>query len=113
ANCSGNFPYGTTVNGPDLGRTSRVGTYPANPWGLYDMHGNVFQWCEDYYDGTFYAKRDIKDPVNLNKPETERRVLRGRSWLSSAGGCRAAFRLGRRPAEGGLSFGFRVSFRLD
>jgi len=72
ANCNGNYPYGTTTEGPYLGRTCAVdftndGKHAPHPWGLMHMHGNVYQWCEDYYDQT-----------NM------RRVLRGGSWCDYA-----------------------------
>ena len=66
ANFNGNYPFGKGEKGPYLGRTTKVGSYPPNKLGLYDMHGNVWQWCEDLYDPT--------GPLALA------RVLRGGSW---------------------------------
>ena len=97
------FPCGDELAAADaninttLDRTSAVGSYPANPFGLYDMVGNVYEWCADYYDPKYYINSPNKDPQNLEKAEA--RVLRGGSWGYNPGYCRAACRLGVRPAS--------------
>ena len=68
------------------GRTHAVGTRKPNGWGLYDLHGNTWQWCQDYYEGNYYASEDNKD--RLNTKITSSRVLRGGSWDSDAVSCR-------------------------
>jgi formylglycine-generating enzyme required for sulfatase activity len=113
ANCNGHFPYGTEEKGPYQKGTTPVGKYAANRWGLYDMHGNAWEWCEDYYDKDFYAHSPLKDPINTRKGSEEHRLLRGGSWDHGAELCRAACR-GRNCASycsGGC--GFRVALRLD
>jgi formylglycine-generating enzyme required for sulfatase activity len=68
----------------------RVGSKPANPFGLYDMHGNLFEWCEDLYAARRYANPDVENPsAVLNDPP---RVLRGGDWFGNALRCRSAFR---------------------
>ena len=75
ANCNGNFPYGTDKKGPYLEKTTHVGKYPANAWGLHDMHGNVWEWCAYWYGD--YPNGAIRDPEGVSNGEL--RVLRGGS----------------------------------
>jgi formylglycine-generating enzyme required for sulfatase activity len=113
ANCDGNCPYGTSDKGPDKGRTTKVGEYGENKWGLCDMHGNVNQWCEDYY-GPYNDDLKSSDPLQSVKYGEGRCVSRGGCWFSNAEFCRAAFR-GNRADPGVHSeyMGFRVAFRID
>jgi formylglycine-generating enzyme required for sulfatase activity len=103
ANFNGTNPYGDAAKGPNLQRTTKVGSYEANAWGLYDMHGNVLQWCKDWYD---------KDYQNQDKKDTSQRVARGGGWFVGAPACRAACRLSVDPAARGSGLGFRVVVRL-
>ena len=88
ANCDGEVPFGTDEKGPCLGKTSPVKSYPANPWGLYDMHGDVFEWLLDYYGD--YPTGTVVDPTGAKDPSY--RVTRGGSWSVLARFCRSAFR---------------------
>jgi formylglycine-generating enzyme required for sulfatase activity len=112
ANCNGNFPYGTPEKGPYLERPCAVGSYRPNAFGLYDMHGNILQWCQDWYAPSC---DDLpgKDPVRVNIGPEATRVLRGGLWFSYARYCRAAFRDRRVPGKRDGSLGFRVAFLLD
>jgi formylglycine-generating enzyme required for sulfatase activity len=86
----------------------RVGQKLGNPWGLFDMHGNVREWCEDMYQNKFSAKRD---PA-LTK-EDALRVLRGGAWSDTALQCRAASRDWSSPASAARTFGFRIVREAD
>jgi formylglycine-generating enzyme required for sulfatase activity len=106
ANFDGDAPYGEAPKGPNLKRTCKVGSYRPNAWGLYDMHGNVEQFCEDWYQED-YHKDKKRDPKGPKKGES--RVLRGGLWTSGAEYCRAARRTGV-PLDSHVNrWGFRVA----
>jgi len=111
ANCSTFLPYGTEIRATHLSeRTSIVGSYPPNAWNLHDMHGNVWEWCADWY-GDYLPGG--KDPVG---PRTGAyRMVRGGAWDFFAVQCRAAYRARYEPSDRNSdSLGFRpalVSYR--
>ncbi len=110
ANFDGNNPYfDKDGKGEFRAKTTPVKKFKANPWGLHDMHGNLWQWCEDWYGD--YPDGDITDPTGTETGT--RRVLRGGSWFDLARGCRAANRDRVEPASRDDSFGFRLALRLD
>ena len=84
--------------------THAVGGKGANAWGLHDMHGNVWEWCGDWYGG--YASMPTNDPQGPSSGSS--RVLRGGSWCIGARGCRSAYRDRREPGCRIGSLGFRV-----
>jgi formylglycine-generating enzyme required for sulfatase activity len=93
-------------SGPS-GQTSVVGGYQANPWGLFDTHGNVWEWCLDSWDGvTPYNPSAVSDPYMTIGAA---RLLRGGSWLDSAFFCRSAVRGVLVPATVRSWIGFRVT----
>jgi formylglycine-generating enzyme required for sulfatase activity len=106
ANFVGDFPYGDGAKGPNLGRTCEVGSYQANNFGLFDMHGNVMEWCRDWYDDDYYAASARKDPTGPT--EGSWRVLRGGMWGYGASSCRTAKRIGREGGYHDYDTGFRV-----
>jgi formylglycine-generating enzyme required for sulfatase activity len=104
ANIDGNHPYGTTNKSPFLAQPTRVGSYAENGFGIFDMHGNVSEWCWDRY-GDFLG-------VSENDPEGTKiganRVYRGGSWGSDPRGSRSADRGKRGPSIRDGFLGFRV-----
>jgi formylglycine-generating enzyme required for sulfatase activity len=104
ANCDGTTPYGTDTKGPYLENTSIVGSYPANAWGLFDMHGNVWEWCSDWYGS--YPNGSATDPSGPERGED--RVNRGGCSYYDAADCRSAKRIRLEPSKRTEGIGFRV-----
>ncbi|MEO2032631.1 MAG: formylglycine-generating enzyme family protein [Planctomycetaceae bacterium] len=107
ANINGRFPYGGAKRGPYLGRTTKVGSYQPNAFGLYDMHGNVGELCSDFFGREYYQQTPTDDPQGPEKGSDH--LVMGGSWHSDAFRCRAAHR--RSNARSGVAsyFGFRVA----
>ncbi len=103
ANYNGDYPYSGCPSGPHEEWTVPVGSYTANSFGLYDIYGNVWEWCNDWY-GSYSG--DETDPAGPNSGTY--RVLRGGCWYSHAKVCRSAHRLWYYPTDAGRNTGFRV-----
>jgi formylglycine-generating enzyme required for sulfatase activity len=124
------YAFGTTLslrqanvaNVASLG-TTEVGSFPANLWGLHDMHGNVWEWCLDHWhhgyegapaDGTAWLSTKDQQDQLTTKPlkgvidDSEPRLLRGGSWNCGPGDCRSAYRDRFQPDNAYSLVGFRV-----
>jgi formylglycine-generating enzyme required for sulfatase activity len=99
-------------------RTHPVGQKKPNRWGLYDLYGNVSEWCEDVYSPSYYRESPAADPPGPPNPGKDvRRVIRGGSWKSSADTCRAPARQGEKTGDSDACFstdycGFRCVRRV-
>jgi formylglycine-generating enzyme required for sulfatase activity len=108
-NFNGNAIYGKGKKGIYRNKTTAVGSFPANAWGLYDMHGNLWQWCQDW-NGE-YPKKDVVDPQG---PSTGTdRVMRGGSWNEHPQYCRSAYRIRDKASSYTYVLGFRICFFVE
>jgi formylglycine-generating enzyme required for sulfatase activity len=114
ANYDASETYGNGLKGKNRKQTTPVGMFPANAWGLQDMHGNVLEWCLDDWHGSYEGA-----PVNgsawvdgaegkSTKGKEERKLLRGGSWYLYPWNCRSAYRYLSQPDDALISIGFRV-----
>jgi len=105
ANYDGNYPYNNNAKGTYREKTTPVGSFAANRWGLYDMHGNVWEWCWDWYGE--YKNEAQTNPTGAVSGAS--RVIRGGGWNSNAGGSvRSASRSDGYPSGRYANIGFRL-----
>ena len=102
--------FGWFKNNSEL-RSHAVGQKRPNAFGLYDLHGNLWEWCHDFYDEKWYEKSPTNDPTGPTFGLQH--VMRGGYWPSSASTCRSAHRGRTIPANRSNHFGFRVVLSLD
>ena len=103
ANYNGDIPGVYNPNGHSL----VVGSYPANPFGLYDMGGNVWEWCQDYYSETFYTD-GVTDPLNTDAGPDSKRIRRGGAWNYHSATLLTYARASDFENRGNNHFGFRI-----
>jgi len=104
-NYDGNYPYGSAPKGLSRKQTTDVGSFPPNSFGLYDMHGNVWEWCSDKWHGNYSGA-----PTDGSSWETgNNRVQRGGAWSYNAVHCRSANRNWNSAVNRLMLFGFRVA----
>jgi formylglycine-generating enzyme required for sulfatase activity len=111
ANFVGNYPFGGAGKGASLQRPTSVGSFKdrsENPFGLHDMHGNVYEWCQDWYAAGAYTRETRRDPSGPPQKGVSR-VIRGGGWANKGVHCRSAYRRAGTPADRLNGFGFRVA----
>jgi formylglycine-generating enzyme required for sulfatase activity len=105
-NYNGNFVYGSAPKGLYREKTTDVGSFPPNSFGLYDMHGNVLEWCSDKWHDNYNGA--LTDGSSWETGTDNERLLRGGSWFSDPTACRSAFRHEFLSANRFFLIGFRV-----
>jgi len=124
ANFNGNYPAGGGEKGKYLRQTAPVGSYEPNAFGLYDMHGNVAEWCADWYDPEYYLNSPEEDPLGPpfgvvstkftnNGNQNFFVVVRGGCWVDDGRACRSAYRYRAMPNTQYRLIGFRVACDVE
>jgi formylglycine-generating enzyme required for sulfatase activity len=111
ANFQGGSPYGKAPVGPYHGKGVKGGQYPGNAFGLFDMHGNVWEWVSDFYDPDYYRVSPREDPKGPAKGTSH--PLRGGGWFRDGAACRSATREAYPPTSVFSNTGFRVVCEAD
>ncbi|MGB3656171.1 MAG: SUMF1/EgtB/PvdO family nonheme iron enzyme [Rivularia sp. (in: cyanobacteria)] len=114
ANYDGSYVYGRELKGIYRERTTEVGTFPPNNYGLFDMHGNLWEWCADHFHEN-YKRAPKNESAWFSNNENARRVIRGGSWFNAPKRCRSANRSPLSPDNRGVSEGrdsSNVGFRI-
>ncbi len=107
ANFNGDYPYGSAKKSIYREKTTPVGSFDPNAFGPYDMHGNVWEWCEDVWHGD-YKESPIDGSAWLNDGDSTYRIVRGGSWYNNGSRCRSAVRYHYPPGARFRFIGFRV-----
>jgi formylglycine-generating enzyme required for sulfatase activity len=114
ANCKGTDPFGTAILGPFLQRTTAAGSYKPNAFGLFDMHGNVYEWCQDQTTKAEHVEATgPKPPAKPAKDAKDYRILRSGAWDRPPKMCRSAYRGYNMPGFHANFNGFRVVVPLQ
>jgi formylglycine-generating enzyme required for sulfatase activity len=109
ANYNANIRYGDGPKDEYRQQTTAVASFPANGWGLYDLHGNVWEWCSDHWHASYEGAPENDRPwIEENADKNPYRLLRGGSWGHDPRNCRSAYRLILHPGDRSLNVGFRV-----
>lgn len=113
ANFLGDKPYNGAGKGPSLGKATKVGSYPANPWGIHDMHGNICEWCRDWYVAKYPGGIDpdlynCEVMASKNRDGSVSRSRRGGTWVDEGWPSRSAFRQRFEPERRYDHIGFRI-----
>jgi formylglycine-generating enzyme required for sulfatase activity len=106
ANFEGTYVYGDSPKGIYREIILPVGSFSPNAWGVFDMHGNVWEWCSDFFGVDYYKISPTQDPPGPNSGDF--RVIRGGSWYNYARILRSALRFGKDPSNQDSNLGFRV-----
>ncbi len=113
ANYDGTYTYGGSAKGEYRRKTVEAGALPANPWGLHEVHGNVWEWVQDCWHGNYNgAPTDGSAWMAANGGDCSRSVLRGGSWFNYPRDLRSALRLRNLRTYGSVNFGFRLARTL-